>query len=409
MTSLRVGLVCGYFDPTHDGVADYTRHLQHALYRLDVEALICTSHENANGSRDDVVGVTRRWDIHGIFAAARNLRALQLDVVHVQFAPSAFRFSRAVGLLPALINSGTPLVATLHEYDVWAARGALSRTRSAAWRVVERRGYGDRETLLLVPRADRVLVVSEEHVHVVLHRFGKHATTPTVVPVGPNILMGSSDREHARRITREALAMPAEAPLVLFFGFFHPVKALDQLIEAVALVGPLFPGLRLVLAGGEESHSVMGQAAVKYRARLEDVARRLHVHASVTFTGYLPEEDVSRLLLAADVAVFPFDAGVTGKSGSLLAARTHGVPIIATAPPGTLSGPREVAGILRIPPRNTAAIAEALKLVLGDPDVAARLRAATQTYPTPASWDAIAAVHVDIYTDVMRGRRGRLR
>ena len=28
---LRVGLVCGHFDPAHDGVADYTRHLARQL------------------------------------------------------------------------------------------------------------------------------------------------------------------------------------------------------------------------------------------------------------------------------------------------------------------------------------------------------------------------------------------
>jgi glycosyltransferase involved in cell wall biosynthesis len=404
-----VGLVCGYFDPTHDGVADYTRHLQHALQRLDIEALICTTHANASGSRGDVVGVTRYWDIRGILAAVRNLRRLQLDVIHVQFAPSVFHLSRAVGLLPAFISTGTPLAVTLHEYGVWASTGALNRMRSAAWRVVEQRGYVDRESLLLVPRADRVLVVSEEHVQVLRHRFGRHAPTPTVVPVGPNILVTTTERGHARRITRETLGMPADAPSVLFFGFFHPVKALDRLIEAVALVRPLFPELRLVLVGGEESHSLMGQEAVKLRSYLEDVARRLHVQDSITFTGYLPEDEVSRLLLAADVAVFPFDAGVTGKSGSLLAARIHGLPIIATAIPGQVTGPQEVEGTLRIPPRDTAAIAEALKLVLGDPGVAARLRAAPHAYPAAAAtWEAIAAVHVDVYGDVVRRRRSFL-
>lgn len=416
MNSWRVGLVCGYFDPTHDGVADYTRHLQRALRRTGVDALICTTDAYAqqgqgslrSNGREVIVGVTHRFDFSGIREAARNLRRLKLDVVHVQYAPSAFWFSRAVGLLPVLLNSGVPLVVTLHEYGVWVAPDLMKGPVSAASSVVERSGLVDRETLFLVPRADRVLVVSEEHVQVLSHRFIRWRVRPTVVPVGPNILMTTSEQEDPRRNAREALGIPDDTPVIVFFGFFHPVKALDRLIEAVALVRPSFPGVRLVLAGGEESHSVMGQAAVRMRHQLEDVARRLHVDDAVTFTGYLPEEDVSRLLLAADVAVFPFDEGVTSKSGSLLAARVHGVPIIATAAPGILTARKEMDGILSIPPRDTAAIAEALKLVLGDPGVTARLREANHAYSAAATWEAIAQVHLDTYTDVIRGHGGSL-
>ncbi len=51
-------------------------------------------------------------------AAAARLRRLHLDVIHVQFAPSVFGFSRAVGLLPLLLPRGVPLIVTLHEYGV---------------------------------------------------------------------------------------------------------------------------------------------------------------------------------------------------------------------------------------------------------------------------------------------------
>ena len=44
----------------------------------------------------------------------------------------------------------------------------------------------------------------------------------------------------------------------------------------------------------------------------------------VHFTGYLPAAEVSRLLQAADAAAFPFNSGVTRKSGSLLTALAAG-------------------------------------------------------------------------------------
>jgi glycosyltransferase involved in cell wall biosynthesis len=138
------------------------------------------------------------------------------------------------------------------------------------------------------------------------------------------------------------------------------------------------------------------------RRGLEDVARRHGVEHHVIFTGYLPEDDVSRLLRAADAAVFPFDAGVTAKSGSLLAALSHGVPTIATSPPGVLDRATEVDGVLRVPPRNTAALAGALVLVLSDRALATRLAAAGRTHAARWTWSEVAGLHAQMYADVVR-------
>jgi glycosyltransferase involved in cell wall biosynthesis len=138
------------------------------------------------------------------------------------------------------------------------------------------------------------------------------------------------------------------------------------------------------------------------RRSLEDAARRHGVEQHVIFTGYLREDDVSRLLRAADVAVFPFHAGVTAKSGSLLTALAHGVPTIATSAPGALDQPTEVEGVLRVPPRNTAALVDALLLVLSDRALATRLAAAGRAYAHRWTWPKIADYHAQMYAEVLR-------
>jgi glycosyltransferase involved in cell wall biosynthesis len=130
----------------------------------------------------------------------------------------------------------------------------------------------------------------------------------------------------------------------------------------------------------------------------------------------LREDDVSRLLRAADAAVFPFDAGVTAKSGSLLAALAHGVPTIATSPPGALDRATEVEGVLRVPPRNTAALVDALLLVLSDRALATRLAAAGRACADRWTWPKMAGFHAQMYAEVLqdadrdkgRGLRRRL-
>src|SRR3954454_6726090 len=402
MGRLRVGLVCGHFDPARDGVADYTRHLAGQLRSAGCESLICTAHRYARTPGEGIVGVTDRWDVRGVLRAARAVSRLSLDVVHVQFAPSAFGFSRAVGLLPLLLPAGTPLVATLHEYGVWTAGGAGGRLRSAAWSAMERQQRADREALVLTVEADRLLATAPEHAGVVRARFADPRLEVTHVPIAPNIPVAPLDGEDVRSAVRTSLGLPSDARLAVFFGFLHPVKGLAGLIEAVAAVRRVVPGLRLVIAGGSESHSVHGGAADAMRRGLEDTARRHGVEQHVIFTGYLHEDDVSRLLHAADLAVFPFDAGVTAKSGSLLAALAHGVPTIATSPPGAVDRPMEVEGVLRVPPRNTAALVDALLLVLSDRALAARLAAAGRACADRWTWPRIADFHAQLYAQVLR-------
>jgi glycosyltransferase involved in cell wall biosynthesis len=399
---LRVGLVCGHFDPARDGVADYTRHLAQHLRSAGCEALICTAYRYARTPGAEIVGVTDRWDAAGVLRAARALGQMPLDVVHVQFAPSAFGFSRSVGLLPLLLPAGTSVLATVHEYGVRVMDGVGGRLRSALWSAMERQGWADRETLVLTVKAARLLVTAPEHADVVNARFAHRGLEVIYVPIAPNIPLASVDGEDIPSAVRASLGLPPDALLAVFFGFLHPVKGLERLIEAVAAVRRVLPGLRLVLAGGGESHSVPEGAAVAMRRGLEDAARRHGLEHEVIFTGYLREGDVSRLLRAADAAVFPFDAGVTAKSGSLLAAMAHGVPTIATSRPGELDQPTEVHGVLRVPPRNTAALADALRLVLSDRALATRLAAAGRTCAARWTWSDIAGFHARMYAEVLR-------
>jgi len=217
-------------------------------------------------------------------------------------------------------------------------------------------------------------------------RFRRHAPATLEVPIGVNVEVATGDHAQARADVRRELGAAPDAPLVVFFGFLHPEKALDRLIAAVAAVRAERPGAQLLLIGGAESHSVPSAAAQQLRRDLEQVAAACGVQDQVHFTGYLPGAEVSRLLQAADAAAFPFNAGVTRKSGSLLAAFAAGVPVIATAPPGEVRGPTEADGVLRVPPRDTAALCDALGRLLGDRALADRLRAAGRARAACQSW-----------------------
>jgi glycosyltransferase involved in cell wall biosynthesis len=405
MTRARLGLVCGYLDPARDGVADYTRRLAAYLRGTGADPLIVTTFELARAAGEGAVGVTARWDLRGAAAAAWAIRRLDLDLVHVQFAPSVFGFSRAVGLLPLLLSKHIPLIVTLHEYGVWSAHGLGGGVRSALWSAAEHRGHADRETLLLARRADCVLVSSPEQLAVLRARIRHRAPAAIEVPIGLNVDITTCGRSRARAEARRQLGAAPDSSLVVFFGFLHPEKALDRLIAAVAALQAQDLGVQLLLIGGAESHSVPSGAALELRQQLQQVAAAHGMLDHVHFTGYLPDADVSRLLQAADVAAFPLDAGVTRKSGSLLAALAAGLPAVATAPKGTVHGPSEVDGVLWVPPRDTTALADALARVLSDRALARRLAVAGRARAATHSWESIAAVHAHVYARTLASHR----
>lgn len=395
-SGMRVGLVCGHFDPARDGVADYTRRLAEHLQTAGLDPLIATAY-CYDEAHPRALGVTASWDASGVLVAARMLARLELDAVHVQFAPSAFGFRRAVGLLPQLLPAWLPVLTTLHEYGVWAPPRARARSRRALWSMLERRSRVDRETLFLVSRARQVLVTSTEHLRTLHARFPPQAIPALEVPIGPNVDLLPIDRQEVRAAVRRKLGMPPDAPLVVFFGFLHPEKGLERLITAAARVRRVRPGLRLVLIGGAESHSVRGSAAAKLRTRLKRTAGEEGMSENVILTGYLPEAEVSHLLQAADAAAFPFDAGVTAKSSSLLAALAHGTPTVATSPAPASEHPTQLDGVLRVPPCDTAALTEALHLILTDRSLADRLSSTGRAHAARHSWTRIASVHAMVY------------
>ena len=359
---MRVALVVGQDEPRRDGVADYVHRLAAHLPRTGVEPTVV-----AAGGR--------------VGAAARQLGRLRPDLVHVQFAPSAYGYSPAVGLLPGLVAA--PVVTTLHEYGWWAWPAAVP---DRAWRTVERRRLWDREAGRLTAQA-AVVTTTPAAAQVVRERTGR---APHVVPIGPNVERVPADRT----VTRRRLRLPERAPVVVFFGFVHPVKGVRWLLRAVAALRTRrHPDLRLVVAGGFDSLALPGRQAEDFEAEIRGEIASLGLEDAVTVTGWLPAEGVSAVLQAADVAALPFTAGLTTKSGSLLAVLDHDLPLVGTRGPGT--EPELADAALLGPVRESEVLARNLDRALsgGAPRGGRGLA-------DGHSWPSIAAAHARIYATV---------
>jgi len=314
---IRVCVVCGPGGAELDGVGDYVERLIGALRDAGVQATAVPIRPH------DGLAAPGWWA--AAWRAARRVRRMRPDLVHVQFAPSAYRFSRAPWILPLLLGTSAPLVVTVHEYGWWPAPSWLPR---AVWRALERTGLWDRETGRLVPSASAVIVTNPEHAAQIRARTGRAAVE---VPLAANVTDHGATPEDRRRI-RDELGLAPDDLLLAFFGFVHPVKGMRYLLEALAVTRTRRPGTRLLVIGGFTSQALPEHEARAFRAELDRLAHRYGVADAVTFTGYLPAPAASRMLHAADVAVLPYTAGVTAKSGALLTVLAHGLPTAVTVP-----------------------------------------------------------------------------
>lgn len=165
-------------------------------------------------------------------------------------------------------------------------------------------------------------------------------------------------------------------PVVLAAGRLAAQKGFDVLLEAAACWRDLEPAPLMVIAG---DGPLAGQ--------LRDRAAALGVAA--VFPGH--RGDVSALL--ADAAVFVLPSRWEGQPLVLQEALRAGTPVVATRVGGIPGLTGEDAALL-VPPGDPRALGGAVRAVLTDPSLAARLRAAARVRAAalPGADDAVAAV-----------------
>jgi glycosyltransferase involved in cell wall biosynthesis len=194
-------------------------------------------------------------------------------------------------------------------------------------------------------------------------------------PAGPPVGEAASSSADVSAETRKASAAGPRGPVVLAVGRLAAQKGFGTLLAAAALWQDVRPEPVLVIAGeGPLEAELRGQAAA--------------LGLTVEFAG--PRSDVSELLAAAAVFVLP--SAWEGQPLILQEAMRAGVPIVATRAGGTPALVGEDAAVL-VPPGDPERLASAVRAVLAEPVLAARLRAAAlaRANVLPAEADAVAA------------------
>ena len=401
-----MAMVAGTYRPERCGVAHYVQRLRSALDERGVSSVVLTTKEAACASKDPrVKGVVRGWGGGSLPALVRAVRSVRVDVIHIQHAAGTYGFKRAVFFLPPLLRAAgvrAPLVTTVHEYAwwEWEPRFVPQRMLESLKEWGQRHGVWDREDAFLLTGSDALITTNAPIEAAITERLPGLATRLHHAPLVTNIDVAPVDHNEARDEVRSRYGWPLKAPVIAYFGFLHPVKGIENLLKAHRKVLEDHPQARLLLVGGVESLA-LGEEAAWYWNELHALVTELGLDETVAMTGYVPEEEVSRLLSGADVGVLPFNHGVTLKSGTLLTLFAHGLPVVATRsdpPEPELADGRLVRLVER---RDISGLAAALSGLLTDASQRARLAEAGRAYCRRLSWSAIAERHLEVYETVL--------
>jgi phosphatidylinositol alpha-mannosyltransferase len=181
----------------------------------------------------------------------------------------------------------------------------------------------------------------------------------------------------------KATPTPTDGPTIFFVGRHEERKGLGVLLDAMAL---LPPDVRLWVAG-EGNQTAALEARTAGDGRIE-------------WLGRLSDADKASRLRGADIFCAP---SLRGESFGivLLEAMAAQTPIVASDLAGYRNVARPDVDAVLVPPGDAVALADALRRVLADPGLAARLVQSSDCRAAELSMDKLAERYVTFYERVL--------
>jgi glycosyltransferase involved in cell wall biosynthesis len=299
------------------------------------------------------LGVPMRgaWDLVAVVRLARFIRRRHLDLVHTHSSVDAW-----VGGLAGRL-----------------ARVPVVRSRHVS--IPIRRWLNPVYTAL----ADRI-ITSGEAIRQLVVAGGVRPEMVIAVPAGVDL--GIFGPGPASDTARDELG--AGRPVIGSIAMFRGSKGHVHLLDAFAEVRRTFAAARLLLVGDGGR-----------RRWVEALARARGLDGAVRFTGF--RRDVPDLLRLMDCFVLA-STRTEGVPQSLLQAMAVAVPVVASAVGGIPEVVEDGVTGLLVPPGDTAALAAAIRSVLGAPVAAAQRanagrRLVEERYSRAATEDALLSVY----------------
>lgn len=235
--------------------------------------------------------------VYCLFLSLKDAKSNSINIIHYHF----FHYTALEALCIRFAKIyGFKIVITAHDVESFAGKQDARKARK------------------ILTGADKVIAHNEVSRHELITKTSLPDSLISVVPSGNYIESISSlpDKSEAR----QALGLPSDAKIILFFGQIKKVKGLDILLRALPDVIEEYPDIKLLIAGKvwKDDFSIY-----------KNIIRELNLEESViSHIKFIPDDDVANYYRSADLVVLPYRR--IYQSAVLLMAMSYNRPVLTS-------------------------------------------------------------------------------
>jgi glycosyltransferase involved in cell wall biosynthesis len=266
---MKVTIIAGSLPPQVCGVGDFASGLIAALRNRGIAVKVM--------HRDP-------WRLRDVPRLLRELRADKPDVIHMQYPTHGFRHS----LVPHVLHlgmTGWPRLTALHDYS-----GQRPPVRLG---------------MSVFTVGGHLVVTGKLDCEALVRRHPWTTSKVSIIPIGSNIPGGQWS--------------PSDPFTIVHFGMLRPQKGIEDMIRLA----------RLCKQHGRPYRAIIVGAVVPHAPDYADALFRMAEGSGITWQLNVTGEQAAETLRHAHVAYLSPPCGVHERRGTLLAAVSNGVPVVA--------------------------------------------------------------------------------
>ena len=311
-----------------------------------------------------------------------DMNQMQYDVIH-----SHYWLSALAGVELAR-SWKTPHVAMFHTLGKIKLLHGISSGESPDRLEKEREVIG---------HLDKIVVASDHETQLLGEIYSVPAKKVCTIPPGVD-LERFSPGDVCK--ARDKLGLARSSFIFLAGGRMEPLKALDNLIDALAVL-PKTMDYQLLLFGGND-HPV----AIEERTRLVSVAEAANIRSKIKFLGPLDHDILPEYYRAANLVVVPSLYESFGMVA--LEAMASGRPVIASEVGGLAgmftsdsAGLDDLAGVL-VPPGDVRQLSVAIATLIENTELMRRMGNAARIQALGFSWSERSQLLKELYREMSK-------
>lgn len=308
-------------------------------------------------------------------------KGLRYDLIHSHYWMSGV----AGGMLKEMWK--TPIVHMFHTLGLMKQRVARLPGEAEG----EYRLEGEREVLRI---ADRIVAATPAELAQIQWLYQVKIDHVVIIPPGVDT---SRFYPIPPDEAKEYIGVPPCERMLLFVGRIEPLKGIDTLIQAIAIMRKMGVFVCLLVIGGEPNPSVETENAEM--VRLKEMCEQAGLSDLVTFLGKRSQDTLPYYYSAVEAVVVPSHYESFGMVA--LEAMACGAPVVASQVGGLAYLVKDGETGFTVPVDDPQALAERLALLINDQSLRERLGRQAEQAAREYAWENIVDRIINVYQDLL--------